>query len=147
MVKVLTTKEYQAIGRKKVIILLTDDNEGYHSIFECNDLGEIFSQPLSEPFSTLDDCIHIAEENLYTIFNKAELPKIVSSISKKDQIESMLISIVFASIGMDIPSNYEDIVQFCYEDVCDTADKNNWHSGDVIIAFRRWIEDQAKYKD
>jgi hypothetical protein len=61
---------------------------------------------------------------------------------KKDEIEKMLIYI-WASIGMDIPNNFEDIVQFCYEDVCDTADAENWHSGDVTIAFRRWIESQT----
>lgn len=61
------------------------------------------------------------------------------TVEKKDSIESMLIN-MFASIGMDIPENYEDIVQYCYEDVCETADPENWHSGDVTIAFRRWIE-------
>ena len=61
------------------------------------------------------------------------------TVEKKDTIERMLIDI-YSSIGIDIPSNYEDIVQFCYEDVCETADENNWHSGDVAIAFRRWIE-------
>lgn len=63
------------------------------------------------------------------------------SVEKKDAIEKMLID-MWASLGMDIPSNYEDIVQYCYEDVCETADPENWHSGDVAIAFRRWIEDQ-----
>jgi hypothetical protein len=47
---------------------------------------------------------------------------------------------MWASLGMDIPSNYENIVQDCYEDVCTVADPENWHSGDVAIAFRRWIE-------
>jgi hypothetical protein len=61
---------------------------------------------------------------------------------KKDEIEKILIDF-WKSIGMDIPSNYEDIVQFCYEDVCDAADAENWHSGDVSIAFRRWIESQT----
>lgn len=145
MVNVLTTQEYQAIGKKRVVIMLTDDNNGYYSVFECNELGEIFGQPLFEP-SSLDECIQIAEENIYNITNESDLPKVVHSIGKKDQIESMLISIVFASIGMDIPSNIEEIVQFCYEDVCDTADKDNWHSGDVIIAFRRWIESKAMYE-
>lgn len=65
---------------------------------------------------------------------------------KKDAIEKMLID-MWSSIGMDIPSNYEDIVQFCFEDVEDTADKDKWHSGDVVIAFRRWIEEQTKYND
>lgn len=60
-------------------------------------------------------------------------------VEKKDAIESMLINI-WANIGIDIPSNFESIVQYCYEDVCETADEENWHSGDVIIAFRRWIE-------
>jgi hypothetical protein len=65
------------------------------------------------------------------------------SVEKKDQIEKMLIS-MWASLGMDIPSNFEDIVQYCYEDVCETADPVKWHSGDIAIAFRRWIEDQHK---
>ena len=60
---------------------------------------------------------------------------------KKDEIERNLIN-KWASIGMDIPENYEDIVQDCYEDVCDTADPVNWNDGDVAIAFRRWIEKQ-----
>ena len=63
------------------------------------------------------------------------------SVEKKDIIETMLIN-MWAQIGMDIPTNYEDIVQDCYEDVCETADPLEWHSGDVAIAFRRWIEKQ-----
>ena len=61
------------------------------------------------------------------------------SVEKKDLIEKMLID-MFSQIGIDIPSNYEDIVQYVYEDVCETADPINWHSGDVSIGFRRWIE-------
>ena len=64
------------------------------------------------------------------------------TVEKKDAIESMLINL-WASVGMDIPSNYEVIVQDCYEDVCETADPHAWHSGDVAIAFRRWIEAQT----
>lgn len=62
---------------------------------------------------------------------------------KKDEIEGILM-IMWKTIGMDIPENYEDIVQDCYEDVCDTADPVEWHSGDVSIAFRRWVEKQVK---
>lgn len=65
------------------------------------------------------------------------------SVEKKDEIERILIN-KWSSIGMDIPSNYEDIVQDCYEDVCETADEINWHEGDVAIAFRRWIEAQGE---
>jgi hypothetical protein len=65
------------------------------------------------------------------------------TVEKKDEIERILID-MWASIGMDIPDNYEDIVQYCYEDVCETADEYNWHSGDVSIAFRRWIESNSE---
>jgi hypothetical protein len=67
------------------------------------------------------------------------------TVEKKDEIERILIN-KWACIGMDIPRNYEDIVQDCYEDVCETADPINWHSGDVAIAFRRWIESKGKNK-
>ena len=65
------------------------------------------------------------------------------TVEKKDEIESILITL-WTSIGMAIPENYEDIVQDCYEDVCETADPIHWSTGDVAIAFRRWIEAQAK---
>ena len=68
-----------------------------------------------------------------------ERGKVDLSIGMRDEIESMVIDI-FPKIGCDLPDNWEDIVQFVYEDVLETADKNNWHSGDVAIAFRRWIE-------
>jgi len=61
------------------------------------------------------------------------------SVEKKDQIERILINI-WGRIPMDIPSNFEDIVQFVYEDVCETADEENWTNNDVAIGFRRWIE-------
>lgn len=64
------------------------------------------------------------------------------SVEKKDEIEKQFIDIV-TQIGMDIPSNFEDIVQFIYEDVCETADPENWSQGDVAIGFRRWIESKA----
>lgn len=65
------------------------------------------------------------------------------TVEKKDEIEWMLID-MWASIHMDPPENFEVIVQFCYEDVCETADPDCWHSGDVAIAFRRWIEEQTR---
>jgi hypothetical protein len=61
------------------------------------------------------------------------------TVEKKDEIERILIN-KWACIGMDIPDNYEDIVQDCYEDVCETADPIDWNDADVIIAFRRWVE-------
>jgi hypothetical protein len=64
------------------------------------------------------------------------------SVQKKDAIETMLID-KWGQIGMDIPNNFESIVTYCYEDVCGAADPENWHDGDVAIAFRRYIEDQS----
>jgi hypothetical protein len=62
-----------------------------------------------------------------------------TNVDKKDEIEKILIS-KWAILGMDVPSNFEDIVQFVYEDVCETADPLNWNDSDVVIGFRRWIE-------
>jgi len=64
------------------------------------------------------------------------------TVEKKDEIGRILIN-MWAHIGVDIPENHEDILQDCYEDVCETADPVNWHDGDVFIAFRRWIEKQS----
>jgi hypothetical protein len=61
------------------------------------------------------------------------------TVEKKDEIEKIFISEI-SKLGMDIPSNFEDIVQFIYKDVCEVADEKYWHSGDVVIGFRRWIE-------
>jgi hypothetical protein len=61
------------------------------------------------------------------------------TVEKKDEIETILID-MFDRIGIQTPSNYEDIVQFCYEDVCETADPIDWNNDDVLIAFRRFIE-------
>ena len=57
----------------------------------------------------------------------------------KNEIEKIFIKLI-TKIGMDTPSNFDDIVQFIYEDVCETADEDNWHDGDIVIGFRRWIE-------
>ena len=75
------------------------------------------------------------------VFKKLKMLPVVGNwtVEKKDVIEYILIDL-WRKLGMGIPNNYEDIVQFCYEDVCETADAKAWHSGDVSIAFRRWIE-------
>ena len=59
--------------------------------------------------------------------------------NNKNVIELILFDI-YTRIGIDTPSNHNDILQYCYEDVCECADPKDWHSGDVAIAFRRWIE-------
>ena len=64
------------------------------------------------------------------------------SFGMRDEIESIVIDI-FSRIGCDLPDNWENIVQFVYEDVLDTADSDNWNNDDVIIGFRRWIESKG----
>ena len=43
---------------------------------------------------------------------------------RKDGIERIFINLI-ARMEMDIPENYEDIVQYIYEDVLETADPIN----------------------
>ena len=62
-----------------------------------------------------------------------------SWMDKKQEISRMLID-DFDRMAMDTPDNFDDILEFVVEDVEASADKENWHSGDVTIAFRRWIE-------
>jgi hypothetical protein len=62
---------------------------------------------------------------------------------KRMAVQSILIMLL-NNIGMDAPSNIEELTDFVFEDVNETADPDEWHSGDVAIAFRRWIEAQAK---
>lgn len=80
------------------------------------------------------------------IYSEQEDPNVIdwekesnANTAKKDEIERRFINMI-TRIGMDIPSNFESIVQFIFEDVCETADPDNWHDGDIAIAFRRWIE-------
>jgi hypothetical protein len=62
--------------------------------------------------------------------------------NKTLEITSTLVDL-FDKIGIDTPNNFSEICEFVVEDVNDTADADNWHDGDVAIAFRRWIEAQA----
>jgi len=56
-----------------------------------------------------------------------------------EEIAEMLIDI-FDRIDIDIPNNFNEILEFVANDVEETADKENWHDGYVAIGFRRWIE-------
>lgn len=54
---------------------------------------------------------------------------------------------MYSTMGIDKPENHEDILDYVVNDVLETADPDNWHSGDVAIGFRRWIEHQEKPDD
>ena len=64
------------------------------------------------------------------------------TVEKKDAIEEILIN-MWAIIGMTIPDNYEDVVQYVYEDVCENTNNVHWNETDVMKAFRHWIESQS----
>ena len=64
-------------------------------------------------------------------------------MDKKTEIEHILLGLL-SLIGMDKPINFDQIVEFCFQDIDETADKENWNESDVTIAFRRWIEAQTK---
>jgi len=55
-------------------------------------------------------------------------------------INNYLIGTTYPAIGIDKPENHDSIVEFIVEDVKETADPKDWHSGDVDIAFRRFLE-------
>jgi hypothetical protein len=57
-----------------------------------------------------------------------------------EKMASNLLQSVCSLVGCDIPRNADEIVTFMVNDVLETADPENWHSGDVGIAFRRWME-------
>ena len=61
----------------------------------------------------------------------------------KYNIEGMLI-ILYRNIGIDRPENHNEILDFITNDVMETADPIYWHSGDVAIGFRRWMESKQE---
>lgn len=63
-------------------------------------------------------------------------------MDKKKEVELHLMDI-WIDINIDKPSNHDSILEYCYNDVCECADPEEWHSGDVAIAFRRWIESKS----
>jgi peptidyl-tRNA hydrolase len=56
------------------------------------------------------------------------------------EVENQLLGEIYLAIGIDKPSNHDDIVEFIVNDVEKTADPEEWHSGDIAIGFRRFIE-------
>lgn len=43
-------------------------------------------------------------------------------------------------ITIERPHNHHDIVKFCVKDIEDSADRDNWTTEDIEIAFRRYLE-------
>lgn len=59
----------------------------------------------------------------------------------------------FDDNNLNLPSNINDIVEFCYEELLnspkDFEDRNeplNYSKQDVLNAFQQWIETQAQWQ-
>jgi len=81
----------------------------------------------------------------FIVYSFKEVASVLED-TKKIEITSVLIDI-FDRIGIDTPSNFDIINKYVYDDVCETADKNDWNNSDVEIAFRRWIESASVLED
>ena len=97
----------------------------------------------------IEDC---REEDGEQVIPCTELPEdlqqlVINQLKKQDdewkcyEVELILLD-TLGSIGMDKPSNFDSIVQYCFEDICETADADDWNNSDVVIALRRFIENK-----
>ena len=60
------------------------------------------------------------------------------TVKEKDRIESIVISIL-CSNGKSLPDNYEQIVQYVFEDVCE---EDYWSILDVALSIRRYKKEE-----
>ncbi len=139
--------EYECIDRfltSRVGFLLIDDNSGEYGIYPANAKNGFIDFAYREFAGTLSDCFEYAVTKDYIVINLDEYVdklKYISGTIMKDAVEKELFNL-FTRIGMSIPENYEDIVQFIYEDILDNADVSKWNLNNVVNGFRRWIESE-----
>ena len=67
----------------------------------------------------------------------------IENTKQKDEVERVLID-MFDRIGIQTPSNFEDITQHCFEYLIIDEKYNPLEDFDsqVAFAFKRWIEEQ-----
>jgi hypothetical protein len=58
----------------------------------------------------------------------------------RQEIERFLLAILYPSMGIDRPSNHDEILDMVYLDVLESADPESWNDDDIRIAFRRFLE-------
>lgn len=61
----------------------------------------------------------------------------------REDVDAQLFQI-YNEIGIDKPENHDKIVDFIAIDVQGAADHDEWHSGDVATAFRRFLESKTE---
>ena len=47
---------------------------------------------------------------------------------------------IYTKLGLDRFNNHVEIIDYIINDLREAADLENWHNGDVVIAFRRFVE-------
>ena len=60
------------------------------------------------------------------------------NLNKKDKLETRFINMI-TNIGMGVPDNFEDVVQFIYEYILDLPE-SNWGDEDIAMGLQLWIE-------
>ena len=104
-----------------------------YGILEPNDGTQIFY-----PW-TCWNCGSEGSEYYNLVFSghNIKIPEKIVKDSKSDIGDA--VSELLTKIGMDKPANYDEMVEFIFNDVKETA-SDEWTSEDIIIAFRRFIE-------
>ena len=81
--------------------------------------------------------------DIYTSPSDEEVFYEVDDVKKKDEIGSSLVDI-FDRIGIVTPDNFEEILQYVFEYICEVIDPIGWNDEDVAFGFRCWIESNEK---
>ena len=68
----------------------------------------------------------------------------MGKVKEKRMSVMNLLIVLFSNMGMDCPTNIDEITDFVLDDINETAHPIEWHSGDVAIGFKRWVESKAK---
>jgi len=58
-------------------------------------------------------------------------------------IERVLFAHLVKRIGIQIPTNFDEIVEYVHMDMLHNRKKRRWDKTDVILGFRRWIESKG----
>jgi hypothetical protein len=93
-------------------------------------------------YVTYSPHFRITNVQLLLTTNKTETMSKVKD-QKYNEIELRLLAL-FALLNMDKPMNFDQIVDYIFNDMAESADGENWSDGDVITGFRRWIEGQFR---
>lgn len=62
--------------------------------------------------------------------------------NKKRMVELELKEL-YRRAGIDTPENHSQILDYVFRDVDQAAHPEDWHSGDVAIGFRRYLERES----